>query len=122
MGAPAKTNKITSSAAKGYDYRWQKARLVWLAEHPLCAECKRHGRVTPATVVDHKVPHRLGQALASGCKLAIAAARKLFWDRKNWQSLCKQCHDSYKQRVEKSGEPGCSDDGIPRNASHHWNQ
>ena len=78
--------------------------------------------MTAATVVDHKVPHRLGHALMTGCKVAIAAARKLFWDRKNWQSLCKPCHDSYKQRVEKSGEPGCSADGIPHNASHHWNQ
>tara|TARA_R110002051_G_scaffold103380_1_gene175161 strand:+ start:500 stop:865 length:366 start_codon:yes stop_codon:yes gene_type:complete len=114
--------RLTSSAAKGYDYRWQKARVAWLTEHPICVECKKQGRVTPASVVDHKVPHRLGKALESGCKELIAAARKLFWDRKNWQSLCKHCHDSYKQRVEKSGEPGCSATGIPHNPLHHWNQ
>ena len=31
------------------------------------------------TVVDHIVPHRGDQ--------------KLFWDKSNWQPLCKACHD-----------------------------
>ena len=47
---------------------------------------------------------------------------KLFWDRANWQSLCKPCHDSWKQRLEKSGiEPGCDRSGVPVAAGHHWN-
>lgn len=115
------SQKPLSSAAKGYGYRWQKARDVWLAEHSTCVECRKHGRVERATVVDHIKPHRLGFALESGDAAAISAARKLFWDRSNWQSLCKLCHDSYKQRLEKSGEPGCGLDGIPRRSTHHWN-
>lgn len=115
-------SKPTSSAAKGYDYRWQKARALWLQEHPLCAECQRLGRVRSASLVDHIKAHRLGEALASGDAQRISQARRLFWDRGNWQSLCKPCHDSYKQRVEKSGEPGCDASGVPRNAAHHWNQ
>ncbi|PKM30219.1 MAG: HNH endonuclease [Gammaproteobacteria bacterium HGW-Gammaproteobacteria-11] len=114
--------KLTSSAAKGYDNRWKKARIVWLQANPFCVECRKVGLVVPATVVDHVKPHRLGQAIESGDPDRITAARRLFWDRTNWQSLCKPCHDSYKQRVEKSGEPGCSLDGIPHNASHHWNR
>ena len=35
--------------------------------------------LTPATVVDHVIPHR--------------GDRKLFWDEQNWQPLCKECHD-----------------------------
>lgn len=72
-----------------YDAAWQKARLVFLEEHPLCSFCLLRGEVVAATVVDHKIPHR-------GCE-------KLFWDKNNWQSLCQCCHDSTKQAIEKRG-------------------
>lgn len=73
-----------SSTARGYDRRWRKARARYLQEHPLCEECDHAGRVVPATVVDHIVPHRGDQ--------------KLFWDENNWQGLCKRCHDKKTQR------------------------
>lgn len=57
--------------------------------HPLCVMCQAEGRIEAATVVDHIKPHRGDQAL--------------FWDRDNWQSLCKRHHDSDKQMLEKSG-------------------
>jgi 5-methylcytosine-specific restriction endonuclease McrA len=38
--------------------RWQRLRKYQLIEHPLCVYCLANGRVTPATVVDHVVPHR----------------------------------------------------------------
>lgn len=63
-----------TSYARGYDARWRKARLAYLARHPLCAECKRQGRTTAARVVDHVTPHR-GDPV-------------LFWDEANWQPLC----------------------------------
>ena len=68
-----------TAAARGYYGRWQRARAAYLAKHPLCAECERQNRLTPATVVDHKTPHRGDMAL--------------FWDSENWQALCKPCHD-----------------------------
>ena len=64
--------------ARGYDAMWRKARKAFLQAHPLCVECMKAGRLTPATVVDHVVPHR-GDV-------------KLFWDEGNWQALCKACH------------------------------
>lgn len=79
-----------SASERGYTWRWQKARNTFLRENPLCVECRSEGRVTEAQVVDHIVPHRGDQ--------------KLFWDRANWQSLCKLHHDSDKQRLEKSGQ------------------
>lgn len=97
-----------SSTERGYGYKWQQARLGYLRKHPLCVECQRRGRVVAATVVDHKTPHR--------------GDMKLFWDSTNWQSLCKPCHDSWKQRLEKSGRAGCSVDGIPSAPGHHWHQ
>jgi len=77
-------------AGARYDYRWQQSREAFLKQCPLCVFCERHGRLTPATVVDHIVPHR--------------GDSRLFWDTRNWQSLCKRCHDSEKQRIEKGQE------------------
>lgn len=68
-----------SAAARGYDSRWRKARLGFLRQNPLCVHCQAEGRITPATVVDHIIPHKGDQ--------------DLFWDRDNWQALCKQHHD-----------------------------
>lgn len=35
--------------------------------------------LTPATVVDHVIPHK--------------GDKKFFWDENNWQPLCKRHHD-----------------------------
>ena len=68
-----------SADARGYNAEWRRARLAFLKRHPLCVECQKEGKLTPATVVDHIIPHR--------------GDRKLFWDQSNWQPLCKECHD-----------------------------
>ena len=65
--------------SRGYDARWRKARTAFLQRNPLCNECMKRGKITPATVVDHIIPHR--------------GDRKLFWDESNWQPLCECCHD-----------------------------
>jgi 5-methylcytosine-specific restriction endonuclease McrA len=67
-----------SAARRGYGPRWRRARAAYLARHPLCVPCAAAGRLAPATVVDHVVPHR-GDPV-------------LFWDERNWQGLCKPCH------------------------------
>ncbi|MEK4492972.1 HNH endonuclease [Paenibacillus sp. FSL L8-0493] len=43
-------------------------------------ECTKAGKVEAATVVDHIVPHK--------------GDKELFWQRDNWQALCKACHDT----------------------------
>jgi 5-methylcytosine-specific restriction enzyme A len=78
-----------SSAARGYDRRWRKASKRFLAQHPLCRECERGGRVVPATVVDHITPHRGDYGL--------------LWDVGNWQPLCKRHHDRKTARECKAG-------------------
>ena len=90
-----------------YNYRWQKYRAIYLKAHPFCAMHLQQGKYVDATVVDHITPHRgdLG----------------LFWDEGNHQALCKQCHDSIKQRIEKSN-PGCRADGVPIDKTHHWHK
>ena len=70
---------IRSANSRGYNSAWRKASRQFLLTHPLCEECRKNGKYTKATVVDHVVPHRGDQ--------------KLFWDRSNWRPLCKRCHD-----------------------------
>jgi len=66
-----------SSTSRGYNYRWTKARHMFLNRHPLCELCERP---VPATVVDHIIPHKGDQ--------------NLFWDETNWQALCETCHNT----------------------------
>ena len=73
------------TAERGYGSKWRTARAVFLAAHPLCAECERGGFVTAATVVDHVIAHK--------------GDDKLFWSRSNWQALCASCH-SRKTAIE----------------------
>jgi 5-methylcytosine-specific restriction enzyme A len=83
-----RTSTMTT-AERGYGAKWQRARALHLMTHPLCAMCEAEGRVTAATIVDHKTPHRGNQAL--------------FWNEDNWQSLCATHHSSDKQREENGG-------------------
>ena len=71
--------EVRSAASRGYNRAWQKASKQYLAAHPLCVKCLEEGQFRKATVVDHIVPHR--------------GDEKLFWDRSNWQPLCKKHHD-----------------------------
>lgn len=76
-----------TTAQRGYGGRWQRERLLFLAQHPLCRMCAQQGRAEPATVVDHIIPHR--------------GNYRLMWSRSNWQPLCKRHHDSDKQAIDR---------------------
>ncbi len=74
------TDAVRGGAVKrGYDAKWREARKLFLQKNPLCVSCMRDGKLTPATIVDHVIPHRGDQTL--------------FWNKSNWQALCKRCHD-----------------------------
>ncbi len=83
-------SKRASAYKRGYDRTWGKARKMYLARNPLCAECQRRKkkRIEAATEVDHIIPHKGNMVL--------------FWDENNWQGLCKQCH-SEKTAKEDGG-------------------
>jgi 5-methylcytosine-specific restriction enzyme A len=68
---------------RGYSRAWERERDLWLAHHPDCNFCGK-----PATLVDHIIAHKGDQSL--------------FWDWRNWQSLCTTCHNRHKQRLERS--------------------
>lgn len=78
---PLHPEATRSAGKRGYGTRWQNASRAYLVSHPLCVKClaKSPPQYTKATVVDHIKPHRGDQTL--------------FWDRDNWQPLCKACHD-----------------------------
>jgi 5-methylcytosine-specific restriction protein A len=80
-----------SASSRGYDRKWQAFRSAFLAEWPLCKACLDAGQLTPATIVDHVIPHQ--------------GNRELFWRPGNHQSLCKPCHDR-KTITEDSGLAG----------------
>lgn len=79
--------KRPNARARGYSSAWEKARTGFLAKHPRCARCG-----SPATVVNHRIPHR--------------GDRKLFWDRNNWEPVCAACHNGPIQSEERQQNRG----------------
>ena len=89
----AENAKRPTTTQRGYGHGWQKARKNYLLFNPYCVMCAGRGVYVTATVVDHIIPHE-GHA-------------QLFWDRRNWQALCKSCHDSktaHDDRLRRSNE------------------
>lgn len=90
-------------------WRWDKLSRHYRRFHPLCELCSAEGRVAAAEVVDHKTPHRGNE--------------QLLFAIDNLQSLCKRCHDSRKQFVERRGyDNTIGVDGWPVHASHPANK
>ena len=87
---PLHPEENRSASSRGYGRAWQKASKQFLSAHPLCVMCAAEGRYVKATVVDHILPHR-GDSI-------------LFWDRSNWQGLCKRCHDRKTWREDRTPE------------------
>ncbi|MFV5212707.1 HNH endonuclease [Azonexus caeni] len=67
--------------------RLQKLRDQLFADDPLCAECRRHGMITPATQRDHIIP------LSEGGTDDIS----------NIQGLCHDCHKAKTERESQRG-------------------
>lgn len=68
-----------SACKRGYGRRWQSVSKAYLANHPFCVRCLENKLYTRSEVVDHIIPHK--------------GDMELFWDKNNWQALCKTCHD-----------------------------
>lgn len=61
---------------------WRKMRDTFLHEHPICEECLKKGKVTPATDVHHiRSPFSKGEVNYT-----------LLMDYDNLMALCKECH------------------------------
>lgn len=58
---------------------WERLRISFLSDNPLCVVCLEEGVFKMAKVVDHIKPHK--------------GNTKEFFDLGNLQSLCKRHHD-----------------------------
>ena len=61
---------------------WRKLRDTYMHKHPLCEECLKQGKVTPAEDIHHKKsPFKGGEINYN-----------LLLDPENLMALCKDCH------------------------------
>jgi 5-methylcytosine-specific restriction protein A len=87
--------------------QWQRIRAGQLARHPLCARCKKQGRITIATVCHHVDPETKKTAFFAG----------------PFESSCAPCHDGPIQSEEKLGfSTQMGADGWPIDARHPSNR
>lgn len=61
---------------KRYGRSWQRIRSRYIAEHPLCEECEKTGKLMPVQEVHHRLPLSKGGT----------------HDASNLMSLCTECH------------------------------
>lgn len=65
-----------------YGRAWKRIRDRYIAAHPLCEECKKQGKLTPAEEVHHVIPLSRGGTHAES----------------NLMALCKPCHSAITAR------------------------
>jgi len=73
----AKMETRERSADEYHTARWTRESRAFRAENPLCRKCASVGIVTSCDVTDHIVPPEVHGD---------------FWDKKNWQPLCRRCN------------------------------
>lgn len=97
--AQTSAERRAPASSKGYGWKWMHAARAFRREHPLCVCCQANGATSAAEVVDHVVPHR--------------GDERLFWDARNWQSLCHWCHNNVKSALERKYDLGeVGDDAL----------
>jgi 5-methylcytosine-specific restriction protein A len=98
------------SGRGGRPWRRKRARVL-AKDDGLCRTCRRKGRVTVATQVDHVV------ALAEGGTD----------DEGNLASICDDCHEAKTLAESKRARglpvtvPGADAEGMPIDPNHPWN-
>lgn len=70
------------AAKKRYGRSWKRIRDCYVALHPLCEQCEKNGKITPAEEVHHIKPLSKGGTHAEG----------------NLMSLCTSCHSEITAR------------------------
>lgn len=101
-----RNNNADKRKYKGRNLQQERERLF--RDQPLCADCKKRGRVSVATIRDHIVP------LAEGGEDTP----------ENTQGLCDECHNVKTKEEAAKGRgvalKGCDVDGVPIDKGHHW--
>lgn len=73
--------------------KWKALRIAKLQQQPLCEECERIGRITPAEHVHHV--HTFMRATNEIELLELA------YDYSNLMSLCAECHNRLHREMKK---------------------
>lgn len=84
---------------------WRAKAKAQLEAEPWCRFHAKLGQQVKATIADHIERHG-GDPFK-------------FWSGR-LQSLCKPCHDSVKQSMERGNTAGCDVNGMPTDPSHPW--
>lgn len=89
---------------------WSRLRLAKLAETPLCEDCRRLGKLTVASHVDHRVAINLGGPA--------------FPPLSGLASLCPSCHaiKTNREDMPLMFPKGCDVNGFPLDVSHPFNE
>jgi hypothetical protein len=78
---------VSTARHYGYDTtEWRRMIKEFIAQHPRCIGCAAIGKQTPATIMDHVIPHK--------------GDRSKFF-RGPFQPLCSWCHGSTKRTLER---------------------
>lgn len=85
--------------------KWMRVRERIRQEQPLCPECEKEGRIRGWDEVDHIISLENGGTN----------------DRENLVGLCKPHHDIKTAKDRGYKNQGTDLEGMPTNASHHWN-
>ena len=87
---------------------WKRLRRAQLTDQPLCERCEKAGRVTAATVVNHRKPHK--------------GDWSLFADPDNLESACEPHQNADIQQEEAKGfSLDVGADGFPTDPRHPFN-
>ena len=76
-----------SARERGYTTEWDHLRNDYIENNPLCEEHLRRGFVLSAEVVDHMIP------------ISEDPSGRL--NSANLDSLCHDCHNNWKRRIER---------------------
>ena len=73
--------KRADATERGYDRKWRRVRLAYLAAHPVCERCQPRGAIVEAVHVHHKD----GQGPKG----------ERGHDPDNLEALCPSCHNRH---------------------------
>ena len=82
----------SSDVNRKYGRAWKRIRDRYAAEHPLCEQCLKEGRLTPVQEVHHILPVSKGGTHA----------------RDNLMSLCQSCHTKIHHDLAPAPAPACA--------------
>lgn len=71
------------SRAEYHTARWTRESREFKKSNPLCKRCQAKGKIKATEITDHIIPVEI---------------HFNFWDKTNWQGLCKTCN------IEKGNE------------------